>query len=377
MKILFLAQGDHNDIQLWSGTVYYLSKTLEDLGHEIVYLDNLDANKLVKLIAKLRKVNSKDSYDINRNKLILKNISKKIEKQLNLEQYDLIFSPSTLPITYLDTKVPIIAFTDATFNSMVNYYDGFKNLSKLCIQEGNEHEKLALDKCNKIIYSSEWAKKSAVEYYGIDEDKISVINFGANIKSNYDLNTIEKIIENKINNNLELLFIGVDWERKGGDIVLKTLKNLKDNNVDVNLNIVGCNPTIPKELKDNVTIYGFLNKSKNEDLRIITDLFEKSHFLFLPTRQEAFGIVYAEASSYALPSIATSTGGVTSAIKHGCNGFCLPIDSDEEDYSKLIIDIFEDKKIYEELCKKSYQEYLTRLNWNYAGLRIQQIINDL
>lgn len=37
---------------------------------------------------------------------------------------------------------------------------------------------------SKVVYSSEWAAKSAIEHYGVDEEKIHVVEFGANIMTN-------------------------------------------------------------------------------------------------------------------------------------------------------------------------------------------------
>ena len=377
MKILFLSQGNHDDITLWSGTVYNLSSMLESLGHKVKYIDNIRVNPYISRVLKIRDIITKKNYKLDRSKFILKNHANKIHKELKQNEYDLIFSPSTLPIAYLKTRIPIVTFTDATFNNMVNYYDGFCNLSKSSLRDGNYHEKMALEKCSMAIYSSEWASQSSIKDYNIEESKVKVINFGANVKNEYKINDIELMIEEKINTTLELLFIGVDWDRKGGVTVLKTLEKIKSNNIDVKLNIVGCIPEIPSNLKEDINIYGFLNKSKKEDLSIITKLFEQSHFLFVPTQKEAFGIVYAEASSYGLPSIATNTGGVSSAIRDGYNGYCLPIDSDEEDYSKLILDIFKDKDRYKTLCRTSYNEYITRLNWNTVGGCIESVLNQV
>jgi hypothetical protein len=37
---------------------------------------------------------------------------------------------------------------------------------------------------SKVVYSSEWAAKNAIEHYGADEEKIHVVEFRANITTN-------------------------------------------------------------------------------------------------------------------------------------------------------------------------------------------------
>ncbi|TSA49979.1 MAG: glycosyltransferase [Sphingobacteriales bacterium] len=41
----------------------------------------------------------------------------------------------------------------------------------------------------------------------------------------------------------------------------------------------------------------------------------------VPSRAECYGIVFAEASSYGLPSVSTDTGGVSAVVKEGVNVF--------------------------------------------------------
>ncbi|MFK2368202.1 hypothetical protein ACIXNN_04040 [Bacteroides fragilis] len=47
-------------------------------------------------------------------------------------------------------------------------------------------EKKLLNKYTAIIYSSEWAKQSTINYYDIEPGKIHVVEFGANIPTPSD-----------------------------------------------------------------------------------------------------------------------------------------------------------------------------------------------
>src|SRR5204862_2194102 len=115
--------------------------------------------------------------------------------------------------------------SDTTFELMVDYYSIFSGLSKQNIKQGNEIEQNSISKAARIIYSSTWARNSAVESYSADPAKISVIDFGANLLYEPSLAQIEaRIVEPEAWN---LLFLGVDWLRKGGDIAYKTYIALK------------------------------------------------------------------------------------------------------------------------------------------------------
>src|SRR5205085_4144777 len=108
--------------------------------------------------------------------------AKQVERKLKKADVDLIFSPNSPDyIAYLNTDIPILYSRDTTFNLFVDYYPTFFGLKKRDIEAGNEIERLAIQKSWKIIYSSEWAASSAIDFYNADKYKVSVLHFGANL----------------------------------------------------------------------------------------------------------------------------------------------------------------------------------------------------
>ena len=67
-----------------------------------------------------------------------------------------------------------------------------------------------------------------------------------------------------------------------------------------------------------------------EDLERYRSLWREATFLFMPSRAETFGAVYAEAAANGVPSIALDIGGVGDAVVDGENGRLLPRESDAE-----------------------------------------------
>ena len=55
--------------------------------------------------------------------------------------------------------------------------------------------------------------------------------------------------------------------------------------------------------------------------------------MFVPTRAEALGLVFLEASAFALPSIATDVGGVPEVIKSGVTGATFPLSAGPAEYA--------------------------------------------
>ncbi len=152
---------------------------------------------------------------------------------------DLFFSISSISLRYKLNK-PVVYLTDATFKAMENYY--YFNLSNYTIKWGNLIQQKALNNADSVIVSSDWAKNSAIGDYGIS--KISVLEFGANVdEKDIDITT------EKSKEKLNLLFLGVDWKRKGGDKAVSVCEELNKMGIKTTIFIVGPKE-IPQEVKD-------------------------------------------------------------------------------------------------------------------------------
>jgi glycosyltransferase involved in cell wall biosynthesis len=91
--------------------------------------------------------------------------------------------------------------------------------------------------------------------------------------------------------------------------------------------------------------------------------------LLVPTLADCFGLVFAEASAYALPSVARAVGGVASAVADGRTGFLLPADAGADAYCDALLPLIHDRDRYEAMAVAAYRDYATRLNWDSAGAR--------
>ena len=103
--------------------------------------------------------------------------------------------------------------------------------------------------------------------------------------------------------------VELHWTEKGGPIAYQALQEVKRRGILAELVVCGCVP--PEECNDpDLVREGFLNKNIPADLVKFTEHLRTADLLILPTRFEAFGIVFCEAAAYGLPVLATRTGGV-------------------------------------------------------------------
>lgn len=374
MKIVYVAMDDAENKNSWSGTTHYLYKNLKK-NNTVINISPIKVNNLLfKILYKaLSKLTGK-KFLYARNKYVAKMYSNFVNKKLQqIDTYDCILSVGTLPTAFLKVDKPIFMYTDATFDGIKNYYEEFSNLSKLTEKEGYELEKVALKNYAKSIYSSQWAKDSAIKHYKISGDEIEVIPFGLNMDEIPLESEIIKNIEEKYKQEkFKLLFVGKDYRRKGGEIAVKILKELNEKGYDVQLTIVGCNPSILEN--SNIKIIPYINKNNKEEYEIYENLLKESHFLILPTKADCTPMVSKEANSYGIPAIISNTGGIPSIVKNNINGILINNYEKSEEFVEKIEFFIKNREAYKLISEKTRKYFENNLTWEHSTNKILKVM---
>lgn len=378
MKIAYVTTYDASDTTVWSGTGHHIGKSLEAQGLEVIYVGPLEDRggrkaSLQRIVARaVRK-----RFLRERDPAVTCGYAEQVEERLKNLDVDWILSPGTIPIAELVGSTPVAFWTDATFAQMIDLYPEFESLSARTIGDGNRLEQKTLDRASVAIYASDWAARSAIADYGADPAKVKVVPFGANMPTDRTAREVELMIANRPGHVCRLLFVGIDWHRKGGDLAIAIARRVHDSGIRCELTIVGSNPDIPESMKDLVNVVGFVSKKTSEGREQLEQLFASSHFLVMPSRAECFGVVFAEAASFGVPSIASDVGGIPSAVRDGVNGFTSPLHSVVETSADRIAALWNDSREYDELCRSAFRDAHERLTWSAAGHAVAEILREM
>ena len=377
MKIAYATQFAADDIHSWSGLVYHLRRALQDAGCEVVTIDSLREKGRIpgKLLELAYKHLAGKTFIRQRSAGMLEGFARQVEAGLAGTAAEVVFSPSSYPIARLKPGLPTVFWTDASFAGMVDFYPFMTNLCKRTLRDGQRSEQAALDRCSLAIYSSEWAARTVLENYRVDPAKVKVVPYGASVPAGRTLSQVTASLEKRSAERCELLFMGVDWERKGGDIALEAAVELNRLGLPTRLHLVGCGP--PGAVPDFVVRHGFLSKSTPEGRARLDALMSESHFLIVPSRAECYGLVFADASSHGLPSLAADVGGIPSVIRHGANGLLFPLAARGDAYAAQVMELMESPAKYRALALGAFAEYEDRLNWRAAGAAAVALLKEL
>ena len=121
----------------------------------------------------------------------------------------------------------------------------------------------------------------------------------------------------------------------------------------------------------------FLNKNDEQQVREIEKLYASSDFLILPTRSEAYGVVFCEAGVYGLPIITAQTGGVPEVVIDGENGYVLPFEARGAEYAAVIAKLYRDDARYAQMVRSSRAAYDERLNWDTWAKTVHALLQEV
>ncbi len=208
---------------------------------------------------------------------------------------------------------PTVLMTDVTpvqYDRLANLYrhipdrDPVLRAVKQLVNRLNFHLAAAL-----IPYST-WTRDSLVRDYGVPPERVHVIPPGV------DTDQWRPTGHRRRHDRVRLLFVGGNFERKGGALLLEVFRHLRLHE-RAELHIVTRDP-VP--LTPGVAVHRDLRNNSPE----LVALYQQADVFVLPTLADCFSWVSIEAMATGLPVITTAMGGIPDIVEHGRTGYLLP-----------------------------------------------------
>jgi starch synthase len=169
------------------------------------------------------------------------------------------------------------------------------------------------ESCEKVFVLSEWAAKSVRDDYGLAAQRVVVLGAGANVAAR-----LPRSIDVA---RPYILFVGMDWNQKGGPLLLDAFRLVRKEIPDARLVIVGCSPPVVDE---GVEVVGRLSRKVPAEEQRLCELYAgASCFSILPVF-DAFPNVLLEAGFFGVPVVATREGSRPEVVIDGETGLLAP-----------------------------------------------------
>lgn len=367
MKILYAVGWNKKDkSRTWSGTGYSLYKALcrkievEDINTSLSTLE-----KLICAPSQLRIKNGKlvrEKKVFNKLQVLLQErhlLSKLKGKNLPLVQIGDFQRKYKNQYIYQDLSIDSIIDCKKTRPDVYKYAPFIQSNPKLFKWRAN-FQREVYSNCKGVFTMSYWLREHLINYTGLSPEKVHYIGAGINLDTNRITN--EKRYGNKI------LFVGRDFYRKGGDLVVKAFQKLKDEMPNAELYIAGPKSE-PEEIHhkpEGITFLGDI--SYNE----LSNYFNKCDIFCMPSRFEPFGLVYIEALVYGMPCIVNNDFAMKEVVKDGVNGYLIS-NEDIDDLKEKMKLLLNDETIKKNVINNR-ENYIKEYSWDTVADRVLNII---
>ncbi len=286
---------------------------------------------------------------------IFKRIKKLVGNLIDPEEYDFSFQLYSL----YDASVvglPNYVYTDHTHLENLNY-PGFDS-SMLYAQAWIKLERTVYKNATQIFIRSSNISRSLVEQYETPHEKVCCVYMGSNIKPLIDEP------ENEGYSNQSILFVGLDWERKGGPELVKAFEKVLQTYPEAQLTIVGSTPVVDLP---NCEAVGRV------PLEEMLEYYHGASVFCLPTKREPFGAVFIEAFSRKLPVVATNVGAIPDFVIDGETGYLVEV-GDVDALAKALTALVGNPERCRAFGEAGYKLVSARYNWEAVGALVRENI---
>jgi glycosyltransferase involved in cell wall biosynthesis len=217
-------------------------------------------------------------------------------------------------------------------------------------------EASVLGKARTIFCFSASCKRDLASRYEIPSDNFVVVGGGVNFDS------FPNFRRREAGAICRLLFIGLDFRRKGGAELLRAMTLLRDEPVE--LTIVTKSESLAECLNlPNVTALGPQGKAELQRLYEMADIF------VFPTLFEPFGLVLCEAMAHSLPVISSNAFAVPEILGEA-NARCLAPCGDSERLAETIRELAYRPRERERIGRFNYDRAKRLFQWAQVADRI-------
>ena len=270
---------------------------------------------------------------------------------------------------------PYYVYQDLSYDVLERFYDpavgvpGFEAIDLDTLKRRQDRQHKFYESAAGVFAFSEWFANTLVEWSGVPRDKVAVTYAGLNsVEMPAEDNTR---LETRVTTNrpVRLLFVGREFFRKGGDIVLAALAQLRREHwPHVQLTVGGPKTwPLPGNIPDGVVFLGNLSTVEVAQLYRTHDLF------VMPSRFEAFGIVFLEALASGIPVIGRSDFAMPEIIRPGENGALVGSD-DPSELASAIISVLNNPAV-REFTGQSAKDIRAQFSWDAVAERMLTAIS--
>jgi glycosyltransferase involved in cell wall biosynthesis len=261
----------------------------------------------------------------------------------------------------LDPALRVATFEDATvLQSTHAQPDRYTGVTDRVLLEWSERQRSIYRDVRACCCATEWTKQSIVNDYGIPSGKVHVTGFGRNL----ELTPVRRDWSTP-----RFLWIGRDWVRKNGQLVLDVFQEIRRDHPKAEIDFVGQHPSLRG--REGVRGHGLLSIHEERGRERLRTLLEHATVFVMPSKFEPFGMVYVEAGAAGVASIGTTSGGAPEAVGDGG----VVLDPHNRLALRSSMSMLADPVVAQELGRRA-ERHAAHFTWPAVAGRLLRAIDD-
>lgn len=274
--------------------------------------------------------------------------------------HDLIYQVGSLWNPALDFKpsIPLVLQVDYT-TVLANRRDAeWKVTDPKSLAFWLEHERRLYDAAAIVLTTTENARRSLIEDYGVAPDHVATV--GAGVGAPYDRPEPERMPDYA---GRRILFVGKGFKGKGLDTLLDAFQIVRQTLPDARLTVVGPTRRITGEHVDYL--------GRIADRNAVRELYYRHAVFAMPSLFEPLGQVFLEAMSCRLPCIGTTLDAMPEMIEDGRTGYTIT-PGDVPELAGRLLQVLQSPDRAREMGAAGYERWNERFTWPVVGDKIMR-----
>jgi glycosyltransferase involved in cell wall biosynthesis len=254
---------------------------------------------------------------------------------------------------------PVVVYTDNTVAATVRHMPDWLPLRPSALRRQAELESATCRAAARVLTMSDFARRSMIEDYGCDPDRVVTVGSGSNVApADLDGRSWDRPVA---------LFVGLDFERKGGPLLLEAFGAVRAALPDAELRIAGP----PRPLARTGPGVRWLGRLPTSTA--VAGAFAEASVLVLPSRFDPYPAVIREAMLRGLACVATDVGGVGEMVADGETGR-LVAPGDAGALAAALVEVLGDPATAERMGRAGQRAAEREHTWEVVAARVAREI---
>lgn len=262
--------------------------------------------------------------------------------------------------------IPTLIYTDYTSTLSGRRPElGRSPLNSAQRQQWIALERAAFQRATHVCTRSEFVRASVIADYGIPPERVTAVGGGVN------LSPLPEVAPRDPGVTPTALFIGKDFFRKGGDVLLRAFALAHAQIPEARLILLTAGP-IPAgmDLRDVEII------PPSWDRVFIQSLYRRADCFVLPSRLETWGDVLLEAMAFGLPCIGVTGEGMGEIILDPQTGLLVPPE-DVDSLATALVRLLSNAPLRRQMGSAARQRLESQFTWDQVVSRISPLIQTV